>query len=201
MIATVAIVLVLIYSVILHEISHGAAAFLLGDPTARDQKRLTLNPLRHIDPVGTVLLPIILVLVKSPVMLGWAKPVPFDPRYFKNPKLGMALVSLAGPATNFALAAFFGLTLRLVPEQGVLAGIFFYGVVMNVVLGLFNLIPIPPLDGSKAVGVFLPAGLRRAYFGLERFGFIIIFVLLYFGLTSRLLAPIYTALIRFFSPA
>lgn len=186
---------------ILHEVAHGAAAYCLGDPTAKEQKRLTLNPLRHIDPVGTVLLPIVLVLAKSPVMLGWAKPVPFDPRYFKDPRSGTALVSLAGPATNFVLAAGFGAALRFVPEPGAAQTVLFYGVVMNVILGLFNLIPIPPMDGSKVVGVYLPAKLRRAYFSMERYGFILVFILLYFGLISDVLAPVYTSLIRWLTPA
>lgn len=196
MITLVLTVLLLAYSVILHEIAHGAAAFLLGDPTARDQKRLTLNPLRHIDPVGTVLLPLILVLAHSPALLGWAKPVPFDPRYFKDPRTGTALVSAAGPLTNFLLAAVCAAAFRLLPPDSVPQAVAFYGVIMNTVLGLFNLIPIPPMDGSKVIGVFLPAPLRRAYFSIERYGFIIIFVLLYFGLASKLLTPVYTALIR-----
>jgi len=197
MLILIAIVLLLAYSVILHEISHGAAAYLLGDPTARDQKRLTLNPFRHIDLVGTILLPAALVLLKSPALLGWAKPVPFDPRYFKHPRSGIALVSLAGPFTNFALAVLCAAVFRAAPSGGPLSVVAFYGVAMNVVLGLFNLIPIPPMDGSKALGVFLPDRLRRAYFSIERFGFIIIFALLYFGFASRLLAPLYTSLIRF----
>ncbi len=169
----------------------------MGDPTARDQKRLTLNPFRHIDLVGTILLPAALVLLKSPALLGWAKPVPFDPRYFKHPRSGIALVSLAGPFTNFALAAVCAVVFRVVPAGGPVSVVAFYGVAMNVILGLFNLIPIPPMDGSKAVGVFLPDGIRRAYFSIERFGFILIFVLLYFGFASKLLAPLYTSLIRF----
>jgi Zn-dependent protease len=197
MLILIAIVLLLAYSVILHEISHGAAAYLLGDPTARDQKRLTLNPFHHIDLVGTILLPAALVLLKSPALLGWAKPVPFDPRYFKHPRSGIALVSLAGPFTNFALAVLCAAVFRAAPSGGPLSVVAFYGVAMNVVLGLFNLIPIPPMDGSKALGVFLPDRLRRAYFSIERFGFIIIFALLYFGFASRLLAPLYTSLIRF----
>lgn len=196
MLIPAAVILLLAYSVILHEIAHGAAAWLLGDPTARNEKRLTLNPLRHIDPVGTVLLPAALVLLKSPALLGWAKPVPFDPRYFKNPRMGVALVSLAGPMTNFALAVLFGALFRLTADGGALNVIFFYGVMMNVILGLFNLIPIPPLDGSKALGVFLPDGLRRAYFSVERFGFVILFALLYFGLASKLLGPLHASLIR-----
>lgn len=202
MITLVLVIAMLIYSVILHEVSHGAAAYLLGDPTARDQKRLTLNPFRHIDPVGTVVLPVLLVLVKSPALLGWAKPVPFNPAYFKNPKTGIALVAAAGPLTNFALAASFGAALRWVnPGPGPVQTVLVYGVLMNVVLGIFNLVPIPPMDGSKVVGVFLPPALRRAYFGIERFGFLIIFALLYFGLLSRFLAPLNEALVRFFLPS
>jgi Zn-dependent protease len=201
MLTLVIIILLLAYSVILHEIAHGAAAYLLGDPTARDQKRLTLNPLRHIDPVGTILLPAALVLLKSPALLGWAKPVPFDPRYFKDPRTGIALVSLAGPFTNFILAGVCALVFRAVPDGGPVSVVAFYGVMMNVILGLFNLIPIPPMDGSKAVGVFLPENLRRAYFSIERFGFVIIFALLYFGFASRLLSPLYTAIIRLLTAA
>lgn len=202
MITIAAVIAVLMYSVILHEVAHGAAAYLLGDPTARDQKRLTLNPLRHIDPVGTVLLPIALVLLKSPVMLGWAKPVPFDPRYFKDPRSGTALVSLAGPATNFVLAAGFAAALRFFPDAGPAAAtVLFYGVVMNLILGLFNLMPIPPMDGSKAIGVYLPDRLRRAYFSLDRIGFVLIFLLLYLGLFSKVLEPLYGSLLRFLIPA
>ncbi|MBP9733927.1 MAG: site-2 protease family protein [Candidatus Omnitrophica bacterium] len=201
MLILIFVVLLLAYSIILHEIAHGAVAFLLGDPTARDQKRLTLNPLRHIDPVGTILLPLILVLVKSPALLGWAKPVPFDPRYFKNPRIGIALVSAAGPLMNFILAALCALVFKLAPAGSAPKAVAFYGVIMNTVLGLFNLIPIPPMDGSKVVGVFLPPALRKAYFSVERYGFIIIFVLLYFGLASKLLAPVYTTLIRHLTTA
>ncbi len=194
------LVIILAYSIILHEVSHGAAAFLLGDPTARDQKRLTLNPIRHIDLVGTIILPVILVLVQSPALLGWAKPVPFDPRYFKNPRLGIALVSLAGPMTNFLLAAIFGTILKMSPESDLVRTVAVYGLAMNAALGLFNLIPIPPMDGSKVIGVFLPTPIRRAYFSLDRWGFLIIFALLYFGLASKLLEPFYSTLIRWFVP-
>jgi Zn-dependent protease len=199
MILFIILAIVLGYSVILHEIAHGAAAYLLGDPTAKEQKRLTLNPIRHIDLIGTIVLPAILILTKSPAILGWAKPVPFDPRYFKNPKLGISLVSLAGPLTNFALAAIFGLLFRFAPQGGLLGTICLYGLAMNAALGLFNLIPIPPMDGSKVIGVFLPPRIRRIYFSLDRWGFLIIFALLYFGLPSKLIAPFYTTLIRFFT--
>lgn len=200
MITLIAVAAVLIFSVMLHEVSHGAAAYLLGDPTAKEQKRLTLNPIRHIDPVGTILLPAILLLAKSPALLGWAKPVPFDPRYFKNPRSGIALVSLAGPLTNFLLAAVFAVVLRATGQSGMAGEVAAYGLVMNLMLGFFNLIPIPPLDGSKVIGVFLPARLRRAYFSVERFGFILIFALLYFGLVSKFLGPFCDSLIGFFIP-
>lgn len=192
-----AVLALLIYSVILHEVSHGVAAYLLGDPTAKTQKRLTLNPLRHVDLIGTIVLPVMLVLLKSPALLGWAKPVPFDPRYFKNPRLGVALVSAAGPLMNFALAVVLAAVFKAAPSEGPLAVAAYYGVMMNVILGVFNLLPIPPMDGSKIIGVFLPPAVRRAYFSVGRFGFFIIFALLYFGFSSHWLLPIYTSLVRF----
>lgn len=138
---------------VLHEVAHGAAALALGDPTARDQGRLTLNPLKHLDLMGTIFLLIL--------HFGWAKPVQVNPRYFANPKRDMLLVALAGPATNILLAALAGILIRVLPSEGgvVLAvgrQMLLYGVVINGALAVFNMLPIPPLDGSRLVHALVP---------------------------------------------
>ncbi len=140
--------IILLFSVILHEIAHGLMADRLGDPTAREAGRLTLNPIPHIDLFGSILLPAFLLLIHSPILFGSAKPVPVDYRNFRNLKWDMILVSLAGVATNFAIAIVFALAYRLLPNISSLAQtILIQTVSLNLVLGLFNLIPIPPLDG------------------------------------------------------
>ena len=158
------VLVVLIVSVILHEVAHGYMANYLGDPTARLQERLTLNPLSHIDPMGSVLLPAILALAHSPVVLGYAKPVPYNPDNLPGP-YDEALIAAAGPGTNIALALIFGLMIRAaaVTMSPALLSAFGTIVLLNLVLALFNLIPIPPLDGSKVLSGILPGGLARAY--------------------------------------
>ena len=183
------ILLILFYSIILHEISHGAAAYLNGDPTARDMKRLTLNPLSHVDFLGTIVLPLALFFLKAPFLFGWAKPVPYNPRYFRNRLAGLFTVSFAGPATNVFLAFLFSLILRLVPKGGELAQAMVYGVTINLMLAIFNLIPIPPLDGSKTLSVFMPRRLRAAYLSMDRWGLLVILLLLYTGWLNRFLMP------------
>lgn len=184
-----------------HEAAHGYAAWRLGDPTAKHAGRLTFNPIRHIDPVGTILFPLILVLIKSPFLFGWARPVPVDPRYFQNPVKGMMLVSLAGPGTNFALALGFAFIFHVLIVVGAILGtgksviiplalMAQYGVLVNLILGLFNLLPIPPLDGSKILAGFLPPGGARMMYGLERYGFVIIIVLLMTGVLQKVLLPV-----------
>ena len=175
-------------AIILHELAHGYAAWALGDQTARLEGRLSLNPLRHVDRVGTILLPGFLLLGQLLTvghvlfMFGWAKPVPVDPTRFRNPRQGMALVAIAGPLMNFTLAFLAALSLRIVPVSWMAAAGSF--IVLNLVLGLFNLVPIPPLDGGRiAVGI-LPLRLARAWAGLERFG--ILFVLALVALPSIL---------------
>lgn len=195
---------VLLFSVILHEVAHGYAAYRLGDPTAKAANRLSLNPLAHIDLFGSILLPAMLLIIGSPVLLGWARPVPFNPAYFSNPKKGIMLVGAAGPLTNFALAAVSAGLLRLLIPTGLLgldpsglAGlILVYLCVTNIVLGVFNLVPIPPLDGSRVVLGFLPNHLIRPYMQLERFGFIIIVALLWMGALDRVIAPVSNFLLR-----
>ncbi len=146
---TIFTVVILVFSIIIHEVAHGYAALTLGDPTAKLAKRLTLNPLRHIDPFGSILLPAILVFTHAPVLFGFAKPVPYNPYNLKNQRWGESIVSIAGVATNLVIAVLFALVARAAYAHGAssfgdLASI---AVLMNLFLGLFNLIPIPPLDG------------------------------------------------------
>ena len=166
-----------VLAIILHEVSHGYAALALGDDTARRAGRLSLNPLRHIDRVGTILVPGLLLLVHAPFMFGWAKPVPVSAFKFSNPRRGMALVALAGPAMNFFLAWVAALLLRGV--WGDVANQFLsFFILTNLMLGLFNLLPIPPLDGGRiAVGI-LPLDLARRWARLERVGILLVVALL-----------------------
>lgn len=187
---------VLVFSIVFHEVAHGYAAYRLGDPTAKDSKRLTLNPLAHIDPMGSVVLPLILVLTGSPVLFGWAKPVPFNPGYFRNVKKGVMIVGAAGPAANLALAVVAAAAFRLFTPSGILGLFLLQACIINVILALFNLIPIPPLDGSRIAVGFLPPGLARSYLKLERFGFLIIFGLLWLGALDYVIWPLANGMLR-----
>lgn len=155
-------VLVLIFSVILHEVAHGYMANWLGDPTARLAGRLTLNPVSHIDPMGTIFLPLLLIFTHSPILIGYAKPVPYNP-YNLRGKYDEALVAFAGPATNIALALIFGIALRFLDPNAALFEAFKTICYINMLLALFNLIPLPPLDGSKILSTLLPGAIGRAY--------------------------------------
>ncbi len=182
--------LIFFVSVILHEVAHGYVAEKLGDPTARLAGRLTLNPLSHIDPFGSVILPLLLAipaLFGAPTMIfGWAKPVPYNPHNLKNPDQGAALIALAGPLTNISIAVIFGLLLRLAIAHT--ASQFFLPlaliVYVNLLLAFFNLIPIPPLDGSKLLFLILPSNAMgwRIRATLEQFGFLILLILIFSGL-------------------
>ena len=187
--------------IICHEVAHGYVAWRLGDPTAKFLGRLTLNPLPHIDPTGLVVF--VLTAIAAPFTIGWAKPVPIDPRNFKNPEKGMALVALAGPATNFMLALFFALAMlviNLIPslftyvinDMPVLWRVLQAGVWINILLGWFNLMPIPPLDGSQILANLLPSSLGRPYMQIGRFGMIILIVLMVTGLLWKVLGPLMT---------
>ena len=159
-------------SLTLHELAHAFTAWKLGDPTAKEQGRLTLNPLRHLDPLGTAMFAITALAANVP--FGWAKPVPVQPGYFKRPKEGMALVAAAGPITNFLLALV-ALTIIVHTDISGEAGeVAFYAYLVNVVLGIFNLIPIPPLDGSRIIGVFLSDDAYRAWSRLDAYGMILV---------------------------
>lgn len=174
-------VAVLILSVVVHEVSHGWVANYLGDPTARLQGRLTLNPLPHIDLIGSVLVPLLLFFTNAGIMFGWAKPVPVNP-YNLRGKYGEAIVAAAGPLSNIFLAVAFGLLIRFafafLPASFVQIAVTV--VILNIVLAIFNLVPIPPLDGSKILFAFLPYHLQDLRNSLERWGFFIVLIFIVF---------------------
>ncbi len=179
-------IIVLIFSVIIHEISHGYVALALGDSTAKDAGRLTLNPIKHLDLFGSILLPLLLFFAHAPIF-GWAKPVPYDPRFLKNPKRAAGLIGGAGPASNFLLALVFALIVRLMvtlPGSDLTAGFFLLCnaiIQINIALAFFNLIPIPPLDGSKVLFALLPRRFAAFEQLLNQYGFFLLVILLIFG--------------------
>lgn len=184
-------VVVLVFSAIIHEYMHGWMADRLGDPTAKDQGRLTLNPIPHIDLFGSILLPFLLIASGSSFVFGWAKPVPFNPNNLSDRKYGIAKVAIAGPMGNFITAIFFGIILRFAGVLGLsalLINFFVIIVYINLLLGVFNLVPIPPLDGSKVLSPFLPREWQNKIFELEKYGMII--VLLFVMVGFRLIMPI-----------
>jgi Zn-dependent protease len=191
---------ILFFSVILHEVAHGKAAEWCGDGTARERGRLTFNPMPHIDPMGTVILPLMLAVTHSPVMFGWAKPVPINPMRFRNPKRDIAIVGAAGPLSNLALATFSATVFKLLaPAWGMghpVVNFLLYAAAINVVLLVFNLIPLPPLDGSRVVMGLLPRHLAVRYARLERYGFILIFLLLFLGLNRWVISPVVGLILR-----
>lgn len=186
----------IILAITLHEAAHGYAARHFGDPTAWMQGRITLNPLKHIDPVGTVALPLVLFAIGSPFVFGWAKPVPVNFGNLRNPKRDMLWVAAAGPAANLAMALFWGAVLKLawllplnyfsVP----MAEMAKFGIVANVVLMVLNLFPLPPLDGGRIAVSLLPHRAAWKFAQIERFGFPILLVLLFTGILGKILQPI-----------
>ena len=194
---------ILIFSIIIHEVSHGFVADKLGDPTARLQGRLTLNPKPHIDLFGSIILPLILMISHSPILFGWAKPVPFDPFNLKNPRKDSALISLAGPSANFIIAILFSIIARILVLINFSGFEFFYSlavstVLLNVVLGVFNLIPIHPLDGFKVVGGLLSEKQASEWYQLERFGIIFLLAFLFLPVGgSNMLNLVLGPVIRF----
>lgn len=186
LIVTIFSLVVLLFSVMIHELAHGYVASSLGDPTAKYEGRLSLNPLRHIDPFGSIILPLLLFVSGSSILFGWAKPVPVNPYNFRDKKWGELKVSFAGPASNISLAIVFGLILRFMPEAIIFAnpGIkiaLTYIVAINIWLAVFNLIPVPPLDGSWILFSFLPDKLYQVKNFLRQYGIIILIFLILFG--------------------
>ncbi|KKT74901.1 MAG: Peptidase M50 [Parcubacteria group bacterium GW2011_GWB1_44_7] len=170
---------ILVMSVVIHEVSHGYAAEILGDPTARLQGRLTLNPLKHLDPVGSIIVPLLTSL--SGFTFGWAKPVPYNPHNLRNQKWGELAVAGAGPLANILLVIIFGLLIRFAGATfgADFANIAAVIIVINLVLAIFNLIPVPPLDGSKILWAFLPERFRQARESMERYSFLLVIVVIF----------------------
>ena len=183
------LVFVFFYAVILHECAHGWVANKLGDPTAKMLGRLTLNPLKHVDLIGTILLPVTLLLVHSSVVFGWAKPVPVNYLNLRHPRRDMMWVGIAGPIVNIALAFIFSWLLAL-PLSQADHRVVEMAIIINLVLAVFNMMPIPPLDGSRLVMAFLPKELALPYARLENYGIAIVFLLLYMGIFDKLVWPI-----------
>lgn len=207
---------VLILALSIHEAAHAFASYRLGDPTAKQLGRLTLNPAKHVDPVGTLLLPVMAFIFRFPV-IGWAKPVPVNTFNLKDPKIDHAFIAVAGPLSNVAQALIYTIAIWLVePLSGSFLGatqqtflwwlhLFLYffllaGVVVNLILAVFNLIPIPPLDGGWILGGVLPDQFSNVLMQIGQFGIIIIWILLYMGFFSYILFPIIGAYLSSFLP-
>ena len=191
-------IVILIVSVVIHEVSHGFVAEYFGDQTARFAGRLTLNPLKHLDLFGSVLLPILLVLSHSPFLLGWAKPVPYNPNNLSNKKWGTIAVASAGVLANFSIAIIFGMIIRLTASLTMPAGFYFITsiiVIINLALGIFNLIPIPPLDGSKILFSFFPESAFSFILAYEQYSLILLLIFIVFF--SNYLTPILAFLFHF----
>jgi len=182
LIGTLIIIALLIMSIVVHEVSHGVVADALGDPTARLQGRLTLNPVSHIDPVGSIFVPLIMLLLPGNFIFGWARPVPYNPYNLRNQRWGEAIVAAAGPIVNIIIAILAGMLIRfgIGTLPGSLIEVASFVVLMNLILAIFNLIPIPPLDGSKILFAILPQTMQRLRIELERFSFVLVLIFVFF---------------------
>ena len=189
-------------AITLHEAAHGLVADKLGDPTARKLGRITMNPIKHIDPQGTIIIPLLMIVMSKMLLgqvmaFGWAKPVPVDPRQFKQPLLDMALVALAGPVSNFVMASlwalFISLSVAVVSDRELLDHLVFMGeigIFINILLLVLNLLPIPPLDGGRVVAGLLPHQLALTYLRIEPFGMWILLALLFTGVLGQVMWPL-----------
>ncbi len=189
-----------IFAITVHEVAHGWVANRLGDPTARMLGRLTLNPIKHIDPIGTVLIPAILLALPGGIIFGWAKPVPVTAQNLKNPRRDMAIVAAAGPAVNLIMAVLWALVARFaqfLPSESLampLTYMGFAGISINILLAVLNLLPIPPLDGGRVVSNLLPPRASAQYDQIEPYGFFILLGLIITGALGYLLGPPYALL-------
>lgn len=169
-------------SVVVHEVAHGYAAFMLGDPTAKYAGRLTLNPIKHLDPWGSIFIPLFLAISNAGILFGWAKPVPYNPYNLRNQKYGPAIVGAAGPLSNLALALFAGVTMRAFFVAGIFEGfvlqVLATVIFINILLMVFNFLPIPPLDGSKLLYTILPVS-EHTKMTLDRYGFVILIAFIF----------------------
>lgn len=195
-------ILILLFSVVIHEVTHGLVADKLGDPTARLAGRLTLNPIKHIDPFGSIILPLMMALLPGGFIFGWAKPVPFNPYHLKNPERDGALIACAGPLSNFLIAAVFGALIRLgeitaIPLVVQALPLFAAIVWINIILAVFNLVPIPPLDGSKVLFALLPRSANGVKQALEQYGmiFLLLFIFFGFGIITPIMKFLYEFLV------
>ena len=178
------VIIILIISIVIHEVSHGLAAYILGDSTAKMAGRLTLNPIKHLDPIGSIIVPFFMALMPGNLIFGWAKPVPYNPYNLRNQRWGELIVAITGPASNLILAIIFGILIRFAVPLGIASDAFFAiastAVLINVLLAIFNLIPIPPLDGSKILFSVLPYHLQHIQKTMEQYWLVAIFFLLFF---------------------
>jgi len=204
--SAIILIVILVFSAILHEVAHGFVAYRFGDPTAKLAGRLTLNPKKHIDPFMSILLPLLLIISGSPVIFGAAKPVPIDPFNLKEGRKDVALVALSGPLTNILIAILASLLLKAMTIISpalplelyqITESILFAIVRINILLAIFNLLPIPPLDGSKVFSLLLPEKQSYIYLSLGSIGFFIIFFLLLFPIGGFSLGSVIFSLVRF----
>ncbi len=185
-----------LFAITLHEVAHGWMANALGDKTAKMLGRLSLNPIKHIDPIGTIAVPIAMVALQTGFVFGWAKPVPVSTRNFKSPRKDMAIVAAAGPISNLIMAVFWVLIFKLgtsvISDPAIAKGIMDMGragILINLILFIFNLFPIPPLDGSKVLSGFLPPALSNLMDKIEPYGLFIVLGLVYFGVLNTIMTP------------
>lgn len=189
---------ILFFSVVIHEVAHGATALALGDDTALRARRLTLNPIHHLDPIGSVLFPLLMGLASGgKFFFGWARPVPFNPNHFRDRRLGTMLVAAAGPLTNLLTALLFGLLINFLNPTGFVALAFYYIVVINIVLAVFNLVPIFPLDGSKIFFPLFFKNFEEIEYRMSQFSLMLVLVFAFFGF--QYLAPIISFLTNLFT--